>query len=171
MKFPVFTRVIAFSGLAAGAVLAASAQQPASPATPASKAPGSVVHLPPGAQAPKSPPAAPASNLAPDGVVITIGERKMTRAQFELLLASIAQNGHAASTAAEKRKVAEQYGELETMATEARKRMLDQNPETKQMLAIQTDNVLASLLAKKLSEETQLTDPDLRAYYDAHKDD
>ena len=40
-----------------------------------------------------------------------------------------------------KAEVAEQYGELETMAQEARKRKLDQNAETKEMMAIQSDNV------------------------------
>jgi peptidyl-prolyl cis-trans isomerase C len=151
MKFSVFARLIAFSGLAAGAVVVAVAQQPAAPATPA---------------------AAPAaSNLAPDAVVLTIGERKVTRAQFELLLASLAQNGRPAMSPAEKRKVAEQYGELESMALEARKRMLDQSPETKEMLAVQTDNVLANQLAKKITEEAKFTDLDLRAYYDAHKDE
>jgi parvulin-like peptidyl-prolyl isomerase len=109
--------------------------------------------------------------LAPDAVVVTIGERKVTRAQFELLLASLAQNGRPAMSPAEKRKVAEQYGELESMALEARKRMLDQSPETKEMLAVQTDNVLANQLAKKITEEAKFTDLDLRAYYDAHKDE
>jgi len=104
-------------------------------------------------------------------VVLTIGERTITRVQFELLLASLAQNGRAASTPAEKRKVAEQYGDLEMMAQEARKRMLDQSPEAKQMIAVQADNVLANLLAKKINEQVQFTDLDLRAYYDAHKDD
>jgi parvulin-like peptidyl-prolyl isomerase len=121
--------------------------------------------------APATPAVAPASTVPPDTVVLTIGERTITRVQFELLLASLAQNGRAASTPAEKRKVAEQYGDLEMMAQEARKRMLDQSPEAKQMIAVQADNVLANLLAKKINEQVQFTDLDLRAYYDAHKDD
>jgi parvulin-like peptidyl-prolyl isomerase len=165
MKFSVFPRVIVFSGLAAGSVVVAHAQQPPSPAAP------KVTVTPSTPQAPAAPAAAPASNLAPDAVVLTIGERKITRAQFDLLLASLAQNGRAAVTPADKRKVAEQYGDLETMATEARKRMLDQNPETKEMLTVQADNVLANVLAKKLNDDAQFTDLDLRAYYDAHKDD
>jgi parvulin-like peptidyl-prolyl isomerase len=49
--------------------------------------------------------------------------------------------------------------------------MLDQSPEAKQMVSVQADNVLASMMAKKINEEAQFTDLDLRAYYDAHKDD
>jgi len=164
-KFSEFARVFAFCGLAAAALVAVQAQQPPAPASPAPP------KTAPGTPAPPTPAAAPESNVAPDAVVLTIGEQKLTRAQFELLLAAVAQNGHPATTPADKRKVAEQYGELETMAQEARKRMLDQSPETKQMMSIQTDSFLANMLAKKVTEEAHFTDLDLRAYYDAHKDE
>jgi parvulin-like peptidyl-prolyl isomerase len=36
---------------------------------------------------------------------------------------------------------------------------------------VQTDNVLANVLAKKINDDAQFTDLDLRAYYDAHKDE
>jgi len=168
MKFSEFARVSAISGLVAVAVVVAAAQQPSSPASPAAPKAAPVAAAP--AAAP-TPAAAPVSNVAPDTVVLTIGDQKLTRAQFELLLAAIAQNGRPASTPADKKKVAEQYGDLEAMAQEARKRMLDQSPETKQMLAVQTDSYLASTLAKKITEGVQFTDLDLRAYYDAHKDE
>jgi parvulin-like peptidyl-prolyl isomerase len=163
MKFSEICRVFAFSGLAATAV--AVAQQPPSPATPASPktAPGT-----PAPAAPPTPAAAPASNVAPDTVVLTIGDRKITRAQFEQLLAAVAPN---ATTPADKRKLAERYGELETFAQEARKRGLDDNPEIKQIISIQVDNVLAGTLNKKINDEAKFTELDLRAYYDAHKDE
>ncbi len=165
LKFPEFARVFTLSGLAAAAVVVASAQQPLPPLSPAPKPPGSVVDIAP---TPPTPAAAPGSTVAPDSVVLTIGDRKVTRAQFEELLATAAPS---ASTPDKKRKIAEQYGELESMAQEARKRMLDQSPEAKELISIQTDNVLANLLAKKLNDEAVFTDLDLRAYYNAHKDE
>ena len=158
MKFLEITRIFAFSGLAAVAV---AQQSPApapkfSPATPTA---------PPAASE-----AASEANVPPDTVVLSIGERKITRAQFDELLAALAQNGHSATTPAAKRQVAEQYGELETLAQEARKRKLDENPEIKTMLSIQNDSVLANMLAKSLAEEAKFTDLDLRAYYNAHQD-
>jgi peptidyl-prolyl cis-trans isomerase C len=102
-------------------------------------------------------------------VVLTIGDQKMTRAQFEVLLAALAQNGRPATSAAQKRQLAEQYAELETMAQEARKRKLDESPEVKQMMSIQGDSYLANTLAKHISDDTHFTDLDLRAYYDGHK--
>ena len=159
MKLSKLAHLCALTSLAAAAV----AQQPTPAAPP--KAGATTTPAPPAATS-----AAPAeSNVAPDVVVLSIGDQKLTRAQFELLLAALAQNGHPASTAAAKRQVAEQYGELETMAQEARKRKLDQNPEVKQMMSVQTDSFLANMLAKRISDDSQFTDLDLRAYYDAHK--
>jgi peptidyl-prolyl cis-trans isomerase C len=101
-------------------------------------------------------------------VVLSVGGQKMTRAQFEELLAAVAPK---TATPAAKRQIAEKYSELETMALEARKRMLDQTAEAKQMIALQTDTVLANALAKKLQSNSQFTDLDLRAYYNAHMDE
>ena len=93
----------------------------------------------------------------------------MTRAQFEVLLSALAQNGHPAASPAQKRQVAEQYADLETMAQEARKRKLDESAEVKQMMAIQGDSYLANALAKRISDDTHFTELDLRSYYDSHK--
>jgi len=147
MKLFEFARVLALSGLAA----AAFAQAPSPAAAPVAPA--------------------PESNLAPDTVVLTIGTQTLTRAQFELLLSALAENGRPANTAAQKRQVAEQFAELETMAQEARKRKLDDSPQVKQMMAIQSDSYLANALAKRISEDTHFTDLDLRAYYDSHKNE
>jgi peptidyl-prolyl cis-trans isomerase C len=114
---------------------------------------------------------APDSNVAPDAVVLTIGNLTMTRAQFEILLSALAQNGRPAATPAQKRQVAEQYAELETMAQEARKRKLDESAEVKQMMAIQSDSFLANSLAKKISDDTHFTELDLRSYYDSNKNE
>ena len=164
LKFSKFARVFAFSGLAAAAVVVACAQQPPSPSPAPPQPPaGAVTPVAPG-----TPAVAPASTVAPDAVVLTIGERKITRAQFEALQTDAAPS---ATTPDKKRKLAEQYGELETMAQEARKRMLDQSPQAKQLISIQVDNVLANLLAKKIQDDAVFTDLDLRAYYNAHKDE
>jgi len=158
MKLPEFARVLALFGFAA----AAFAQQP-SPAAPPKPAPPTPPAL--------SSVTAPESNLAPDAVVLTIGNLQMTRAQFEILLSALASNGRPAATPAAKRQVAEQYAELETMAQEARQRKLDDSPEVKQMMAIQGDSFLANALAKRITDDTHFTELDLRSYYDSHKNE
>jgi parvulin-like peptidyl-prolyl isomerase len=163
MKLSAFARVLAFSGLAAAAI----AQQP-SAATPPAPA------TPPKTSAPATPAApaiAPESNLPPDTVVLTVGSQTLTRSQFEVLLSALAQNGRPAVSAAQKRQVAQQFAELETMAQEARKRKLDESAEVKQMMVIQSDSFLANTLAKKVSDDMHFTELDLRAYYDANKNE
>src|SRR5580704_8797224 len=156
MKLSALARILAVSGFAAAAI----AQQP-SPATP----PKTSTPPPPALAAVT----APDANIGPDAVVLTIGEQKMTRAQFEVLLAALAQNGRPASSPAQKRQVAEQFSELETMAQEARKRKLDESAEVKQMMTIQADSYLANALAKKVTDDTHFTELDLRSYYNDHK--
>jgi len=113
--------------------------------------------------------AAPQSVLPPDTVVLSVGEFKLTRADFENILAALAQGGRPASTPAAKRQVAEQFGEMEGLAQEARKRKLDQDPTVKEMMRVQADSFLARSLAEKLTAEVQLSETDLQAYYSGHK--
>ncbi|HTR36197.1 MAG TPA: peptidylprolyl isomerase [Bryobacteraceae bacterium] len=119
----------------------------------------------------QSKPALEGASLAPDAVVLTVGDQKITRAQFESLLAALAQNGRPANTAAAKRQVAEQFGEMEALAQEARKRKMDQEPGVKEMMMVQADNYLARSLAEKLSAEVKLSDTDVQSYYNTHKDE
>jgi peptidyl-prolyl cis-trans isomerase C len=154
MKLSAFARVLAVSGFAAAAAIA---QQPAPAVPPKPPAPA------------LSPVTAPETNVAPETVVLTIGAQQIRCAQFELLLSALAVNGRPASSPAQKRQVAEQYAELETMAQEARKRKLDESAEVKQMMAIQVDSYLANTLAKQISDGTKFSELDLRSYYDANK--
>jgi parvulin-like peptidyl-prolyl isomerase len=149
-----FVGILVLSGLA---LAVANAQQPGAPQPKPATA----------GTAPAT--AAPESILPADTVVLTIGDQKMTRAQFEELLSALAQNGRPAATPAARRQVAEQFGELETLAQEARKRKMDQSPATKQMMAIQADNFLASALARQVSDDVKLSDTDVQAYYNLHK--
>jgi peptidyl-prolyl cis-trans isomerase C len=114
------------------------------------------------------PPATSGASVAPDAVVLTIGTEKITRAQFEDLLTALADSGRPASTPAARRQVAEQLGELTALAQEAKRRKLDQSPSVKQLIVIQTDQVLAGSLAKELSD-VKPDDAAAHAFYDSHK--
>jgi parvulin-like peptidyl-prolyl isomerase len=108
--------------------------------------------------------------VAPDTVVLTVGAQKLTRAQFEELLAVLPDQVRAtAGTPHGKRQLAEQLSEVLAVAQEARKRKLDQSPAVQQMIALQTDQVLASALARQISSETKPDDAAMHAYFDQHK--
>src|SRR5579863_1799269 len=113
--------------------------------------------------------APPPAQVAPDAVVLTIGDEKFTRAQFEELLAALADNGRPVPNAAAKRQVAQQFGQLMALAQEARKRKLDQLPSSKEMINIQINSVLATALQRQVADELKPDDAAMHAYYDQHK--
>jgi len=141
--------------------LLAMAQQPATPHAPAPQ-----TALP--TQTPA--PAAAQPAVSPDTVVVTVGSEKLTRAQFEELLAALPEQVRAtAATPRGKRQLAEQLSEVIAIAQEARKRKLDQSPAVQQMIALQTDQVLAGVLARQVSNEKKPDEAAMHAYFDQHK--
>jgi peptidyl-prolyl cis-trans isomerase C len=108
----------------------------------------------------------------PDPVVITIGNEKVTKSQFEQIVASLPDQQRAAVASPQGRKaLAEQLAELKSMAAEARLRKLDQSAAVKTRIALQTDQALATVLYQELTETAKSDDATLHAYYDAHKND
>ena len=112
---------------------------------------------------------APKVEVPPDTVVLTIGDRKITRAQFEAFVASLPDNLKTAATGPQKHRFIEQYAELEALAHEARNRKIDQKPSVQQLMTLQTDQVLASQLYQEISAGVKPDDAALKAYYDQHK--
>lgn len=115
---------------------------------------------------------APAAvNVAPDVVVLTIGTRKMTRAQFEEFTSNLPEQLKAAVNGPNRRKFIEQYAELEALAQQARDRKLDQKPAVRAIVTLQTDQALAGQLVQDLTANIKPDDAAIKAYYEAHKAD
>ncbi len=117
-------------------------------------------------------PAPAAAPLAADTVIITVGDQKVTKAEFERILASVPEQQRAQfATAAGKRRLAEQMVELKTMAQEARARKLEDDPLVKAEIALRIDQALAQKLFQTFLETSKPDDAELHAYYDAHKNE
>lgn len=111
------------------------------------------------------PPAPPA-----DPVVLTIGEEKITKSQFEQIIASLPEQSRAQFQSGPGRKrLAEQLAELKTLAQAARADKLDQTPKVKAEIALQTEQVLAKNEFQQMSDGVKPDDASLHAYYDGHK--
>ena len=136
-----------------------------------------LAQTPPPAQTPKpTTPAAPATKPMPiapaledipgsDPVVLTIGEEKITKSAFERLLATLPPQMRSRP----KKDIAEQIIQVKTLAQEARKRGLDKTAETKEMIALAIDNVLANAVFKDLSTKIKVDDAAAQSYYNEHK--
>jgi parvulin-like peptidyl-prolyl isomerase len=145
--------------LVLAAAAAAFAQPPQPPQVPAPPRVQPGTPIPGG---PQTPP--PTVDVPADTVVLTIGNVKLTRAQFEQWVATLPDNLKSMLGGAQKRKVVEQYAELTALAQEARKRKIDQQP----MVAIQIDQALANALIQELSKPSEA---EMKAYFDQHKTD
>ena len=141
--------------------LLALAQQPATPPAPSTGRPTPTM----------APAAAPQQTVSPETVVITVGTEKLTRAQFEELLAALPDQVRATASGPGrgKRQLAEQLAEVLAIAQEARKRKLDQTPAIQQIIALQTDQVLAGALARQVSAENKPDEAAMHSYFDQHK--
>jgi peptidyl-prolyl cis-trans isomerase C len=104
-----------------------------------------------------------------DPVVITIGDERITKSEFERLLAALPEQARAQAQGPGKKKIAEQVAELKLMAQEARKRGVDRKPETRELIAFQTDNLLANALYRDITNSVKPDEAADRAYYDGHK--
>jgi peptidyl-prolyl cis-trans isomerase C len=117
-------------------------------------------------------PTAPATTLAPDAVIITVGDEKVTKAQFERILSSVPEQQRAQfNSPAGRKRLADQLVELKALAQEARTRKLEDDPIVKAEIALKIDQTLAQKLFQTFIESSKPDDAELHAYYEAHKNE
>src|SRR5258708_2147954 len=85
------------------------------------------------------PPSAPAQPF--DKVVLTVGDEKMTVGEFEKFVDGLPEQYRTAARGPGKRQIVDQLVGMKTLAQEARKRKLDQDPVFKAQLAFQAENL------------------------------
>ncbi len=112
--------------------------------------------------------AAPAD---PNKVVLTIGDEKITEAQFDELINSLPEQYQQAARTMQKRQFAEQIVQVKLLAQEAEKKKLDQEPKTKETLLFQRQNLLAQAMFQELQKGIRVDDAAVEKYYNEHKSD
>ncbi len=93
----------------------------------------------------------------------------MTKSAFEAFIAALPEQLRVQASGPGKRKFAEQFAEMKSLALEARRRKLDQRPEVQERMALQVDNVLASEMFRIVNADLKLEDAAVQSYYDQHK--
>ena len=126
----------------------------------------------PEAQAQAASPTTPAASAAvgPDEVVLTVGDWKITAAEFENAVASLPPQFRGALSTLGKRGFAEQYANLRGMALEGEKQKFDQTEEFRQMMVFQRVLSLAQLTLNKLAASVTVISPEeIQHYYTSHQ--
>ncbi len=108
----------------------------------------------------------------PNEVVLTVGEHKITGAQYQFLVKMLlpAQSQELAYGPG-RRQFAQKIAEVIILADEALKNHLDTKPDLALQLKFHDDNILALAMFQKVGQTLVITDADIQAYYDSHKSD
>ena len=110
------------------------------------------------------------SMVPPDAVVLSVGDDKITKAQFDLILSTLPPQQQATlQTPKGRRDIADKLAEILALSQEAKAEKLDQTPKVQTQIMLSTDQLLASVMYREFGESGKPDDAALRAYYEAHK--
>lgn len=124
------------------------------------------------AQAPTAPAAEPPAETqtSPDAIVLSVGDQKLTKQQFEDLIRALPPQLQGAANGPQRREFALQIAELIAVAGEAERRKMDQRTDIAMRLRYQRENILAGALYQEMVEQATVTDEAIAAAYEKNKE-
>jgi peptidyl-prolyl cis-trans isomerase C len=114
-------------------------------------------------------PAVKPPDVPPDRVIIAVGDVKITFAQFDRLIDSLQPQYRVAARGAARKQFAENLVQMFTLAREGQRRKLDETSDFKARAMFQNASLMANIMVEQLTRDIQVTEADLRQYYDGHK--
>jgi peptidyl-prolyl cis-trans isomerase C len=135
--------------------------------------PSLIAQVPAMPRMPAQPAAAPAPKppADPDKVVLTVGDQKVTEAQFDDMISALPAQYQQMARGAGKRQFAEQIVQVLMLSQEAEKRKMGDDPKLKQELAFQRENLLAQAFFLSIQENAKVDDAAIDKYFNEHKSD
>jgi parvulin-like peptidyl-prolyl isomerase len=110
-----------------------------------------------------------APSVPPDRVVLTVGDIKITAAQYDELVESLPEMYRGLARTTQRKQFGDNIVKILTLAQEGQRRKIDETSKFKTLAAFQESNLLASLAVEALNKEVKVNDADLHQYYDQHK--
>jgi parvulin-like peptidyl-prolyl isomerase len=139
------------------------------PASGANPAPGARVTNPDGSVTMQMPIHPAPAQVAPDKVVLSVGDLTITAKQFDEIADGLQEQYKNFVKGPGRKQFADQLVKILVMAEEGKRRKYDQTPSFQTQAMFQNDQVLASLTAQKINQETKVDDAEVRKYYADHK--
>ncbi len=110
--------------------------------------------------------------VPPEAVVLSVGDDKITKAQFDLILSGLQpQQQQQAQTPKGRRELADRLAEILMLSQEAKAAKLDQTQKVQIQVMLAIDQLLANVMFNDFRENGKPDDAMLHAYYEAHKAD
>jgi peptidyl-prolyl cis-trans isomerase C len=113
--------------------------------------------------------AKPLPTVPPDQVIITVGDQKITAAQFDQIISSLPAQFQANARGPARKQFADNVVHVLLLAQEGRKRKLDETPAYKIQTMFQNSNMLAGLAYEQIGKEAPLDEAEVRKYFETHK--
>jgi parvulin-like peptidyl-prolyl isomerase len=114
-------------------------------------------------------PAPKPATVPPDKVVLTVGDEKLTAAEFDQLVDALPEQVRASARGPNRRQFAEQLVRIKIMSQEARKRKLDESPTVQRQIELQKENLLANVLFQEMSANVKVDEATAQQYFEQHK--
>jgi len=137
----------------------------------------------PVSQAPSAPPArvvaapgapsvtAPVAPTPPDKVILTIGDEKITVAEFDQIVEALPEQIRAQVRGPQKRAFAEQLVRIKVLYQEAHRQKADESPKLQRQIELQRENLIAGALVQEMTANAQIDEATARQFYEQHKAD
>jgi len=123
------------------------------------------------AQTPPPAAAKPAPVIPPDKIVISVGDLKMTAAQFDEIVDALPPQYQGQARGPGRKQFVENLVRIMVLSQEGRRRHLDQSPRYKIQSQFQSDNLLAGVTFEAMNKEVKIDDAEMQKYYAEHKQD
>jgi peptidyl-prolyl cis-trans isomerase C len=107
--------------------------------------------------------------VPPDRTVITIGDLKITAAQFDQMIDALPENYRPVARGAGRKQFADNVVRILVLAQEGKRRKIDETPAFQAQALFSEASVLAGLTSDDLRKNVKLEDAELHKYYDAHQ--
>ena len=108
-------------------------------------------------------------SVAPGTVIITVGEQKITAAQFDQIVSSLPAQYQTVARGNARKQFAENLVRIMLLSQEGKRRGLDETAEFKTQAQFQTANLLATATYDQLGKDAKIDDEAVRKYYDEHR--
>lgn len=113
--------------------------------------------------------AAPAPTVAPQEIVLQVGDEKVTAKDFDDFVSDLPPQVQMMAQGPAKRMVAEELVKVKLLSHEAEKRGLEKSPKFQRQMALMKDQLLASEVAN--AEQKSVDDAAIKKYYEDHKNE
>jgi peptidyl-prolyl cis-trans isomerase C len=145
----------------AACLLAQTTPPPQPNATPVPKPSVTFTQMPPAAM----------PTVAPDKVIITVGEQKITAKQFDEIISALPQQYQASARGNARKQFADNLVRILVLSQEGKRRGLDETAQFKTQVQFQNANILAGITYDQMGKEAKIDDAEVRKYYDEHRKD